>query len=202
MVINENFIDSHTTPFHSIGHNPKDFIVSSRVASQSILAFSENILEASNFFEAFCFGQMTLTSWDVTWQVLIKKIRCFRFNQVDVALYDTFIFFDHHLVHVSCLHCPTAIAVRLSSSGWWISSNHSFINSLWILRTTNIFILFNNSQGHLLLSSGGPILHSRQFVFHSIFDQLLWKARRFSLASRKSRVASGKVATHPIHIPQ
>ena len=112
-----------------------------------------------------------------------------------------------HLVHTSCFFCPTAIAKRLTSSRWWISSD-------------NIFLLFAvDSLDHQrcgcrprpafpfatvpIISSWGLIQHSQQLFLPSISDReffisesqesrSIWKSCAFpnSYSSKSDNVGS------------
>ena len=112
-----------------------------------------------------------------------------------------------HLVHTPCLLCPTAVAKRLTSSRWWISSDTIFFCLTWILWTTNavdvvLHLLFHLPQCQLFLSSWGPILHSQQLFLPYISDRPSQKAGRSSPVGHESHAAFGKVALFLIYIPQ
>ena len=96
-----------------------------------------------------------------------------------------------HLVHAPCFLCPTAVAKRLTSSRWWISSDTIFFCLTWIFLTTNavdvgLYLLFHLPQCQLFLSSWGPILHFRQLFLPSISARLSQKAGRSSPVGWKS----------------
>ena len=113
-----------------------------------------------------------------------------------------------HLVHAASFLCPTAVAKRLTSSRWWISSDTIFLlfagdsldpPTLW---KVGLYLLFHLPQCQLFLSSWGPIQHTQQWFFPSISDRLSQKVGHSSPVGRESHATVGRVALFQIYIPQ
>ena len=105
-----------------------------------------------------------------------------------------------HLVHSPCFLYPTAVAKRLTSSRWWISSD-------------TIFLPFNvDSLGHQRCGCSFSICHSVNYFFFilrsqqlflpSIPDRYSQKAGHSSPVGRESHAAFGRVALFLIYNPE
>ena len=112
-----------------------------------------------------------------------------------------------HLVHAPYFLCPTAIAICVTSSRWWISSKSIFllsiVNSLdhqhsgWRPRPALPFVTVPIIS---FISRADSAFSTAIFTFH--FRPVITEGWVFSLVGHKSQAASGEVMLYLIYIPQ